>query len=303
MLDLRAVRRTAARVLARLAIAGFILAGEAEAQRTATLTGRVTADSGGGSIGRVTIRIPELGRVAATDSTGAFRVEELPPGTYSVIAEAPGFRARLARVALTPDAATSQNFALTRGAQVLAAVDVRAKAPPRVSLKMLDFERRRQRGLGRFVTREELQRYGGRQLEEVLRSAMPGLRFVKTPYGQTWLISSRQAATSASLLLDPQSGAMQGGDLCHVQVILDGAFVSGASFPRVPRARPQGGERTPITDVRTQTQGGDDPIDLSMFISDQLEGVEYYADATMTPVQYRTAGSACGTLLLWTRDR
>jgi hypothetical protein len=58
-----------------------------------------------------------------------------------------------------------------------------------------------------------------------------------------------------------------------------------------------------LSEPRTQTDGGDDPIDLDMFLADQLEGVEFYPDATMTPVQYRTAASACGTLLLWTRDK
>ena len=298
------LRRAAARVVgAALAILGASATpGDAWGQRTATLSGRVTADSGGAPVSRATIRIPELERAALTDAAGVFRVDELPAGSYSVIAEAPGFRARLARVALTSAEVTTQDFVLPRGAHLLAGIDVRAKAPPRVTPKMADFERRRQRGLGWFVTRVELERSPGRRLEEVLRIAVPAARFIKSPSGQTWLISSRQALSSNDLLVDSDGGGVR-SNVCHVQVILDGVVISGASRVRRAPARGQGNERSSLTDLRTQTQGGDDPIDLDQFISDQLEAVEFFPDATMTPVEYRTPAAACGTLLLWTRDR
>jgi Carboxypeptidase regulatory-like domain len=293
---------TRVRVLVGGAVAAAAFAGDAAAQRSATLAGRVTADSGGAPIRQAAVRLPELGRIAWTDSGGAFRVDELPAGMYGVIAEASGFRARLVRVTLAPGAVTTQDFALGNGPHLLATVDVRAKAPPRVSLKMLDFERRRQRGLGWFVTSEQLRRVPGRHLEEVMRIGIPGARFVKTASGQTWLVSSRQERTSADLLSNGEGGVR--ANVCHVQVILDGVPISGTSRPRAPRAEPQGGDaHATLSDARTQTEGGDDPLDLEMFLADQLEGVEFYPDATMTPVQYRTAASACGTLLLWTRDK
>jgi len=297
--------RAAARVSYAIAVTAFAacaLASDAAAQRTAALAGRVSADSGGAPVNHATIRLPELERVAVTDSGGAFRVDGLPSGSYSVIAEAPGFRARLVRVALTSGAVTTQDFALPRGAYVLAGVDVRAKAPPRVTPKMADFERRRQRGLGWFVTRAELERSPGRRLEEVLRISVPATRFVKSPSGQTWLISSRQALSSNDLLIDVDDGGMR-GNVCHVQVVLDGVVISGAARARRAPVRGDGGERSTVSDVRTQTQGGDDPIDFDQFITDQLEAVEFFPDATMTPVEYRTPAAACGTLLLWTRDR
>ncbi len=305
MLCMSSLRRAALKGLAAVALtllATSASAGRAWAQRIGTLTGHVKADSAGPPIPYATIRIPELGRLAQTDSTGAFRLDELPAGTYSVIAEAPGFRARLVRVSIAAAGVAAQDFVLAKGLHVLAAVDVRAKAPPRVTPKMADFERRRQRGLGWFVTRAELERAPGRRLEEVLRIAAPATRFVKTPYGATWLISSRQAVSSNELLMDADGGGAR-ANVCNVQVILDGVVISGAARTRPPRVRGGGNERSSLTDLRTQTQGGDDPVDFDQFITDQLEGVEFYPDATMTPVEYRTPASACGTLLLWTRDR
>ena len=278
-----------------------LLSGRAAAQRTATLSGRVTVDSGGMPIGHAGIRIPELERFTQTDTGGAYRLEHLEPGTYVVIAEAPGFRARRTQVTVAAGGTTERDFVLEKSAHLLARVDVRAKAPPRVSPKMLDFERRRQRGYGRFVTRAELERAPGRQLEDVLRVTGASARFVRAPGGQTWLISSRQEAAHHGLGNGTEDNLRSA--VCPVQVVIDGMIVSSASDPRVPRPRVTPTERGGVSDPRSQVQGGDDPIDLNMFFSDQLEGVEFYADATMTPLEYRTPAAVCGTLVLWSRDK
>jgi carboxypeptidase family protein len=288
-------------VAASALVSAGLVTVEAGAQHNATLTGRIIADSGGGAIRYAGIRIPELERVARADTAGAFRVDQLVPGTYVVIAEAPGFRARRATVTLAAGESRARDFVLARSVNLLARVDVRAKAPPRVSPKMVDFERRRQRGYGRFVTRAELERVPGRQLADVLRAAGAAARFVRSPDGQTWLISARQAAAHHRLS-DAGSGNLL-NTTCPVQVVLDGMVISSATDPRTPRPQVATSERGGISDPRSQVQGGDDSIDLNLFLSDQLEGVEYYADATMTPMEYRGPAAACGTLVLWTRDK
>ena len=292
-------RRVLTIVTSVMASAGLVTV-EAAAQHKAILTGRITADSGGAAITYAGIRIPELERVARADGAGVFRIDELAPGTYVVIAEAPGFRARRAIVTLAAGESRAQNFVLERSAHLLSTVDVRAKAPPRVSPKMVDFERRRQRGYGRFITRAELERAPGRQLADVLRAAGAAARFVRSPDGQTWLISSRAAAAHHRL---SNAGSDLGNTTCPVQVVLDGMVISSSTDPRTPRPQVPTNERGGISDPASQVQGGDDPIDLNFFLSDQLEGVEYYPDATMTPMEYRSPAAACGTLVLWTRDK
>jgi hypothetical protein len=250
------------------------------------------------------VRIPELDRFTQTDSNGVYRFDHLRVGSFAVIAEAPAFRARRGQVTIASGATATQNFTLVRGAHILATIDVRAKAPPRVSPKMVDFERRRQRGLGRYVTRVELDRYPGRQLEEVLRSTAVATQFIKAPSGQTWLVSSRQATANMGMLAS-RNGDYVRDKQCHVQVVLDGAVISSSTALRAPRlhAGDNTGGRSGVSDPRTQVQGGDDAVDLNLFISDQLEAVEFYPDATTTPMQYRTGAAVCGTLMLWTRDK
>jgi Carboxypeptidase regulatory-like domain len=294
--------RTLLYVVGALMVNASVVA--AEAQQSATLTGRIKADSGGVAITQAGIRIPELGRIASVDSAGTFRVDQLAAGTYVVIAEAPGFTARRAVVTLVAGETWNQDFVLAKSVHLLATVDVRAKAPPRVTPKMVDFERRRQRGYGRFITRAELERVPGRQLEDVLRATGVAARFIKSTDGQTWLVSSRHAVTSQGFL-DQGNTVTVRNTVCHVQVVLDGMIVSSVSDVRAPQV-PTGGSmdsRTRISDPRSQVQGGDDPIDLNLFLTDQLEGVEFYPDATMTPVEYNTPAARCGTLVLWTRDR
>lgn len=272
------------------------------AQGRAVLTGRVTSDSGV-AVSYAGVRIPELDRVTQADSNGVYRFDDLQTGSFVIIAEAAGFRARRAQVTLSSGGVT-QNFTLARSAHLLSTVDVRAKAPPRVSPKMVDFERRRQRGLGKYISRVELARYPGRQLEEALRSTGAATQFIKAPSGQTWLVSTRQAGANLGLL-GSQNVDYVRDKQCHVQVVLDGAVISSSTQLRSARvhAGENTGGRGGVSDPRTQVQGGDDPVDLNLFITDQLEGVEFYPDATTTPMQYRTGAAVCGTLILWTRDR
>ena len=304
MIGFMSARFTVATAMGVALLSGSSAVHRAAAQQTAAVTGRVTTDSGR-AVRHAGIRMPRLERVASADADGAFRIEQLAPGTYVLVAEAPGFTAQRVVVTLGAGETRTQDFVLARGAHLLARVDVRAKAPPRVSPKMVDFERRRLRGLGRFVTRAELARFPGRQLEEVLRSTAVSARFVKAPSGQTWLISSRHVTTTAGFA-DASSPDNVRNTVCHVQVVLDGATISSSTALRGPRVQVRnatGGGRPGVSDPRTQVEGGDDAIDLNLFFSDQLEAVEFYPDATMTPMEYRTPAAVCGTLLLWTRDR
>jgi len=45
------------------------------------------------------------------------------------------------------------------------------------------------------------------------------------------------------------------------------------------------------------------PIDLSDFQTENLAAVEYYATASLAPVEFSGTSQACGVLVLWTRDK
>src|SRR5688572_31215756 len=77
------------RVIVRcLAVLGFVLLLPALAQAQATISGTVR-DSSGAVLPGVTVEaasgaLIEKVRTAVTDSTGQYRITELPPGTYTV---------------------------------------------------------------------------------------------------------------------------------------------------------------------------------------------------------------------------
>ena len=45
------------------------------------------------------------------------------------------------------------------------------------------------------------------------------------------------------------------------------------------------------------------PIDLSDFQTGNLAGVEYYATASLAPLEFGGTSTACGVLVLWTREK
>ncbi len=45
------------------------------------------------------------------------------------------------------------------------------------------------------------------------------------------------------------------------------------------------------------------PVNLSQFQNVELAGIEYYPNTATAPVQFGATSSACGALLLWTRER
>src|SRR5262245_16043976 len=72
----------------------LLLAASAAAQTTGSITGTITDDAGGLVPGvRVTATSPALmgAQVAVTNADGIYRFPSLPPGTYRLKAELPGF--------------------------------------------------------------------------------------------------------------------------------------------------------------------------------------------------------------------
>ncbi len=61
----------------------LLMAGLALAQETGRIEGKVTRTDGT-ALGGVSVRVDELDRVVVTDSAGAFAIEGVPPGSYSV---------------------------------------------------------------------------------------------------------------------------------------------------------------------------------------------------------------------------
>jgi iron complex outermembrane recepter protein len=77
----------------------------AEAQTGATLSGRVTRDTGDPMAGAAVV-IEDLKRETRTGEDGAYRFENVRPGSYHVSVRAEGYSSRRAEVTVTPQGAT-----------------------------------------------------------------------------------------------------------------------------------------------------------------------------------------------------
>ena len=184
------VRRPRSAPLALLVPVAWILVapalvlaqGAAPAPPTAALHGHVLHRGTDTPVREAELRLDGDSAATRTDSTGAFRVTGLAPGAHTVVVRAIGFVALSFTAELTAGRDTEYAIHLDLAdstAQPLAPVAVTANAPPPVSYRMVDFERRRKTGRGQYLSSEEIERSGASTLQDLAR----GMRGVTTHCG------------------------------------------------------------------------------------------------------------------------
>ena len=273
------------------AFLGLALPAVAVAQGTASLTGRIV-DTAGAPIVGASLRVPQLERSVAVDSTGRFRLDGLSSGRVIVVGEAPGFAGKRAEVTIPASGAVEQNFSLVPNAHVLANVEVRARSRQQLPIKLHEFEQRRNRATGgRFLGPDEVARYNGRPLVDALKTIMVGVRFQRNVQGEVVMVSQRS--------LNPAS-IRQSSNIkpCGIQVWEDGVLLSDPNASmEVMLPPPTSASRS----IGTQRIGADRDYDVSNLLTTNYMAVEYYSDLASTPPGFRTGTPSCGTLVLWTR--
>lgn len=281
----------------RAAASRFVLAALAlpipavvSAQGTAVLTGRVL-DSAGAPIVGAGVRIPKLERAASVDSAGRYRIEGLPTGVVTIVGEAPGFAGKRVDVTVPASGSVEQSFSLVPNARVLANVEVRARARQHLPLKLAEFETRRARGIGRFLGPNDVAKYNGQPLQELLKPILNGARFQRNPRGEMVIVSSRSLNPS-SLRMGTNTKA------CQVQIWQDGMLLSDPNASADLATPTASGQRGIFSTVHV---GADRDFDVSNLIANDYMAVEYYSDLATTPPGFRTGTASCGVLVLWTR--
>ncbi|MEO8562193.1 MAG: carboxypeptidase-like regulatory domain-containing protein [bacterium] len=283
--------RRAAASRAFLAAFGLVVVpAVAAAQATAALTGRVL-DSTGAPIVGAGVRIPKLERAANTDSAGRYRFDGLPTGTVTIVGEAPGFTGKRMDVAVPANGTLEQSFSLLPNARVLANVEVRARARQHLPLKLAEFESRRARGMGRFLGPDDVAKYNGKPLQELLKPLLLGARFQRNARGEMIIVSTRS--------LNPSS-LRQSTNIkaCQVQIWQDGMLLSDPNSSADLALPTAAGQRGTFSTVHV---GSDRDYDVSNLITNDYMAVEYYSDLSSTPPGFRTGSASCGVLVLWTR--
>ena len=114
------------------------------------------------------------GRVATSDSTGAYELEDVSAGRVAVTIHAPGFSVAHYEVRLFGPGGWKQDFELdstqaaAKSVAQLATVKVTAAAPD-FDYRLRDFERRRRSGRGQYLTDEQIQASGAANIQDAVR--------------------------------------------------------------------------------------------------------------------------------------
>lgn len=265
---------------AMVAIVGLLDARDARAQ--GEINGRVFVDSARVPVRGVEASIARLRLSAMSDSSGRFRLRDVPPGEHLVVLRAAGFRTESSTVMIDRDEVVSLDVAMTRSTtlpeRVISAPEARAPA------HLVEFNERRQAGVGHFITREHLAKAEGglRRTGDVI-AAQPGVN-VRRGSNKIWIASSRTTRTGNCAFCVGDVSSLNRADVaagarpaCFMDVYVDGAMVYDARHPE-----------NGLYDVNT-------------IPPEHIAGIEVYSSAAQVPAKYNRTGAGCGVLLIWTR--
>ncbi|MEP6778603.1 MAG: carboxypeptidase-like regulatory domain-containing protein, partial [Gemmatimonadaceae bacterium] len=263
--------------------------------QNAGFMGFVVSDSTHVPVVDAEVQLPDLSRSVFTNAIGGFRFNDVLAGTHKVLIRRVGFSAVTAQVSFVANQTVQHRVALS-STMALAVVDVVASAVP------AEFEEHRKLGLGRFITREQIAKNEGRQMEDVLRQ-VAGVQIASARGGQSYIIGRRAPATISTgnivCAAKPVSGVpesrctaekfTQDGLYCPTSAeALSGIFCACYSQVYVDGRLMNAGRPT-------------EPFNVNSVILSQTAGIEWYASAAQTPGRYSALNARCGVMIIWTR--
>lgn len=233
----------------------------------------VVIDTMGHRLGSVVVSILGTARSTTTDTGGAFSMRGLAAGSYAVLARKPRFEQRLIEVSV-PDSG-SVDVLISLGAQqglapLLDTVVTRATAPGRPAIA--EAEARRALGVGYYIPSEIIAKHPGWPMTSLLRATTSGITYVRHCSRGYSAAGTQDGSLSLRPVREP--GCVMPA-ACYMQIFLDGVRLYSYDGNAVPPS---------LDDLKLQ----------------EVDAVEVYRGAE-TPVQFRSTGSVCGTILIWLR--
>ena len=242
-----------------LALSPVVAAAQAGGSLPPASFGGTVRDTAGEPIPTAGVEIDGDGAWKAVSADGAFLFPALRAGPHTVRVRALGFGSLAQSFLLAPGDSAGADVVLARVA--LALDTVRTSAAPRL-YGPREFQERRQRGRGSFLTRDEFERRAPTRLSDLLGQLAGVQRYPhETPLGTTeYIYVMRGVATPR-------------GEICPVNIYLDGRSfdVGPGELDRI--ARP-----------------------------DEIDAIEVYAGGSQVPPRFSGPTAACGVIALWTRD-
>jgi hypothetical protein len=156
-------------------------------------------------IGKVQVSVD--GRIATTDDLGEVVFGGVASGRHRVQARRLGFAPLTTDIVCTGTDTLRVTFMMRRSDQMLDTQHVREQ---RIATELSEFEGRRALGVGQFLTRDELDKFAGRELATHLAARFHGTRMQMGKVGGTQYLMSTQGD------VNPRDGG------CVTKVFLDG---------------------------------------------------------------------------------
>ena len=196
-----------------------------------------------------------------TNQRGLFRIVDVAAGQYILIIRRIGFRPISQLVEVQEYDTLRVAYELTQlSKNILDTVRVVAEGG---SQDLRDFDQRRRRGVGEFLSREQIGRRGSVELADLMR----GFRSISITQNSKAGIAEQIAYNKR----DYGNFLTSGPGACPMQVIVDGMNM------------PSGFD-----------------LNLGPLVS-QIAGIEVYGGPSTAPPQFQGVDRRCGLILIWTR--
>jgi len=276
-------------------------ASEVAHAQSATFTGSVVADSTGAPLSGADVSLPQIGLLTLANDRGAFRLSDIPPGTYDVLVRRVGY-GQLATSVVFPARRIVDRRVVLSKLQSLDTVVVEAESP------IAEFEANRKLGLGHFMTRAQLDKLKGQPMAGVL-SEVKGVGIVFGHSSHSYIGSTR---STSSMSIQQGYNKMKGSTPPPGKTMLDMMREGGFLPPHI--WCPEANAMTEATGLkcgcyaqvyldRMLLNPGEptEPFDVNSISPDLIEAVEYYSSSSQTPMRYQARNASCGVLVLHRR--
>jgi len=202
----------------------------------------------------------------ATGPNGRFRITNIPVVQYIVIVKRAGFHPTSQILQVSVKDTLRLSYMLTQApANELAPIVITEKAVGPLSPRMKEFEARRKRGEGEFMTEDQINKHNPGFPTELLR-------------------------LFSSISVQPTSGG--GGEYIYYPV-----------SARATGGMTSTGQATCFMTVFVDNVPMPAPFNLDLLPSPRdMAGIEVYAGSATMPIQYASLNRGCGVILVWTKD-
>jgi hypothetical protein len=248
----------------RLALGVALVASVAlPAQKPPVLFGVVT-NLNGVRLGGVEMTIVNTTFLVVTNDSGEFIFDTPPTGKLRLAARRLGFKPQEKGLKLDVGASRQQDFELEGIAELLDSVKVVGKQG---TGRMAEFWNRRAVGLGAFITRQDIENRKPYRPSDMLRT-INGVRILGDDASGRSIIQMGRTAVSMPV----RRGSTTLAASCIVNYYVDGNWVSPGTFH--------------IDDLSPAA----------------IEAIEIYRGPAEIPARYRQRETACGLIVVWTRE-